>query len=785
MGFPDDDQTFVTPSAERDEDPSEPELGDRYVDLGRIGVGGFGEVRRVLDRALDRVVAMKILPGGTGAARDAFEREARLTARLQHPGIVPVHDLGTLPNGRIWFTMREVRGATLSDRIDTVHACSWRGEWGTTPDGWTLRRLVDVLEAVAAVVAYAHAEGVVHCDVKPSNVMIGPFGEVQLLDWGISRAIDAARGPMQGTPAWLAPEVVLGEVPGPPSDVWALGGVLYRILTGHHLYPPGDVASTLAAVRAGPPVPPTERVGADHPRLPPELVEICARALARAPAERPEASRFAQELRGWLDGTQDRLRALRLSEGADEDLARGRALRVEAQGLRREADALLATVADHEPVERKRPAWSRLDEAERLEREAGLGEVRFVEAQRAALRLAPDLDAAHRRLATYYRERLAEAEARRLPEAAGYEVLLRTHDRGEHAAWLRGDAELVLATDPPGAEVVIERYATVDRRLVPTDPRSLGTTPVRATLSHGSYRVVLRAPGRAEVVYPIRLERAGVWDATVSLPPAGAIGPDECLVPGGWFACGGDPEAPEALPERRVWVDTFVIRRFPVTHDEYREFLQDLLDRGVDPTPHLPRHEAQDEPVYAIEGGRVKLGEWEGHPFEPAEPVVLVDSASAEAWCRWRAERDGLPWRLPHDLEWEKAARGVDQRVFPWGAHLDPTWTRMQRSSPVAPGPVPVSAYPDDVSPYGVRGLGGNVRDWCANPYRRNGPASDRIDVDHDASEGTGLRCVRGGSWHSGDLFCRSAGRLAGDPTARWVIVGFRPVRSLMEVAAP
>jgi formylglycine-generating enzyme required for sulfatase activity len=766
----DDELTIATPSAQRPVLPDEPLLAARYEDLGRLGAGGYGEVRRVRDRALDRIVAMKIVPAGSSLQPDLVEREARLMARLQHPGIVPVHDLGVLADGRIWFTMREVRGATLSERI---------GSWG-------LRRLVAALEAVASVVAYAHSEGVVHCDLKPSNVMIGPFGEVQLLDWGISRALSAAQqGPLQGTPAYLAPEVALGEPAGMPSDLYALGAILYRILTGQRPYAASDARGVLAAIRAGPPPPPESRV---EGALPAELVELCGRAMAREPSLRPAAEAFAEGLRSWLDGARDRARAAALAEGADVELHEARALRTRAARLRAEADERLAQVAPHEPVERKRPAWERQDEADGLERQAELCEVRFVEAQRAALELASDLREAHQRLASYYRDRLADAErAGRLAEAVRYEVLLRAHDRGEHAAWLAGEAELQLETEPSGASVVAERYELRDRRWVPGEARPLGLTPLQVRLPRGSWRLRLGAPGRAEVLYPVLLERAGRWDRLppgaesplpVFLPEAPALGPEDCYVPAGWFPCGGDPEAPDALPARRIWVDGFVLRRFPVTHAEYRAFLQDQLDQGRDLQPLLPRHEADLLPVYRVSDGRVELGAFEGRPLGPDEPVVLVDHASAVAYCDWLARFDGLPWRLPHDLEWEKAARGTDGRAFPWGPHLDPTWTRMQRSTPEAPGPAPVHAHPEDESPYGVRGLGGNVRDWCGNGYRRHGPEGERVVLESPGPD-EALRCVRGGSWHSGALFCRAAGRLVGGPHERRNVFGFRPCRSV------
>ena len=169
---------------------------ERYEDLGLLGRGGMGEVRRVRDRVLGRELAMKLLPpetGDTAEARARFLAEARLTAQLQHPGIVPVYDCGALPEGLLWFTMLRVRGRTLGTVIRALHAA---------PDSSrieTRSRVIDAWARACEAVAYAHGEGVVHRDLKPDNVMIGDMGEVLVVDWGIARGAGrTAGGPTSG-----------------------------------------------------------------------------------------------------------------------------------------------------------------------------------------------------------------------------------------------------------------------------------------------------------------------------------------------------------------------------------------------------------------------------------------------------------------------------------------------------------------------------------------------------------------------------------------------------------
>jgi len=221
----------------------------RYELIRELGRGGMGVVYEVHDRELGRSVAMKVVD-------DPARAEAQIIAALEHPGIVPVHDAGTLPDGRFYYTMKLVRGVRLDEWVRSGH--------GRTE---ALRLFARICEPVA----FAHANGVVHRDLKPENVMVGEFGAVLVMDWGVARATDAQHERMiVGTPGYMAPEQARGERADARSDVYALGAMLPFL------------------------------IGSDRTR---PLNAIVARAMANDPDDRyADARELANDVMRFLDG---------------------------------------------------------------------------------------------------------------------------------------------------------------------------------------------------------------------------------------------------------------------------------------------------------------------------------------------------------------------------------------------------------------------------------------------------------------------------------------------------
>jgi serine/threonine-protein kinase len=775
----------------------------RYDDLGLIAEGGMAEVRRVHDRVLDRAVAMKILHPAL-CARPAvvarFQAEARVTGRLDHPGVVAVHEVGATPDGRPYFTMREVRGRTWDALLTELHGASPPGAWGEAADGWGLPRLIDAWRRVCETLAFAHANEVIHRDLKPANVMVGPYGEALVMDWGLARVGPPAPrgrpGPVAGTPMYMAPEQAAGhfEALDPRADVYCLGLLLRDLLTGAPPFPTGlPTDELLARAAAGaPPLPPLERPVAE------ELLQLCLSCIEPDPARRPpHAGAVAERVRTFQEGARRRARAAELLDLAEARLREADGVRARAQAAGQRALDLRRPLMPWAPADQKRAAWGAEDEAQALTVQAEVAEIQGVEQLRAALAEAPDFAPARHALADRYQARHADAEARRdAPEAARAEALLRAVDPVRHAAWLQGDGRLTLHT-APRARALLYRTVLIDRRLDERLEADLGRTPiVDLRLPHGSWVLELSAPGHALVRYPVRIERNALSspappgappDTPLHLPADGSIGRDEVFIPPGWAILGGDPAWPASGPRQRVWVDGCFIQRHPVTHARYLAFLDALVADGDEALAgacllRAPRP-AGEAPKALIgrgaDGRHHLLPDADGDLPHLDWPVFRVDQHSARAFAAWEARRTGQPWRLPWEAEREKAARGVDGRIFPWGDTMDASWACVRDGAPGRALPAPILAHPLDHSPYGVRGMAGNVQDWCLDRWS---PGGVRVEAGRPifVAAGPGDQAVvRGGAWTFQGVVGACAARFPRHLDERREVIGFRLARGL------
>jgi WD40 repeat protein/serine/threonine protein kinase len=334
-----EDPHRATPSAVDRADA--PVSADRYPIIRHHARGGLGEVFLALDPELDRQVALKELRAYHAhdpVSQSRFVLEAKVTGKLEHPGIVPIYGLGRYADGRPYYAMRFIEGETLKQAIERFYS-------GDVPPREprereiAFRRLLQSLIDACNAVAYAHSRGVVHRDLKPENIMLGRFGETLVVDWGVAKS-QAESGPQPqgalsaeaadasltrpgstiGTPRYMSPEQAAGDLErvGPASDVYSLGATLYCLIVGHGPFPSGNLEEVLDRVRRGVfPNPRRLRRSVD-----PALEAICLRAMANRPEDRHAGPlALAEEIEAWLADVRYRHE----QEQAHHDLSRSHA----------------------------------------------------------------------------------------------------------------------------------------------------------------------------------------------------------------------------------------------------------------------------------------------------------------------------------------------------------------------------------------------------------------------------------------------------------------------------
>lgn len=777
-------------------DDEVPTRWGRYPVDGELARGGQGRILNAYDEIIGRPVALKILRReGINDARlvTKFRIEAMITGQLEHPNIVPVHELGELDNGLPFYTMKKVEGRTLKKVIIGLRKANpaIQSQYGRM-------KLINILLQVCQAIAYAHEKGVLHRDLKPANIMLGDYGETIVLDWGVAKvrslkdssfadglrpvriaaeagAMDTQAGTIEGTPAYMAPEQARGRVHeiDERSDVYAIGAILYEILTFRPPFKGQDVREVLRQVVDE--MPPHPHEVAPQNQIPEELIAIALKCLNKNPARRYASVRAVQEdLEAFLEGTKKR-------EKAVEKVKEARALVEEHMALKRElvmarsaARLSGSGIQGWEPIERKRGLWATLNRVRDIEAKIAVTFGRAVALFSQALAHEPDNADAKAGLADLYLEQLKQSEQQGDHSRTVFaESMVAQYHNDRYAAFLQGDGYLSVEVEPRGAEVWLYEYEEQERVLRPVRAKRLGLAPVREVrLPRNSYLLVLRAAGYRDVYYPVRLDRQEHHVAVIRMYSHEQIGQGFIYVPGSKALLGGDPDAIDAMEREARFVPDFAISEFPVTFREYVEFLNAWL--AVDPAEALrrvPRLESSLPLVELQQNGyvpsRAFLGGEGPTLLRPGAeldiPVFGIDWDDADAFCAWRTEVSGREYRLPTEDEWEKAARGVDGRCFPWGSHFDPIFCKSRSSRPYSPMAEPVGRFTVDTSPYGVRDLAGGVREWCDGWFL----------------ESQELRVMRGGSWVDTEHYARCASRSFYDPHLIKRIGGFRCARSL------
>jgi formylglycine-generating enzyme required for sulfatase activity/tRNA A-37 threonylcarbamoyl transferase component Bud32 len=789
--------------------------GGRHIRRRELGRGGMGVVYEAWDIDLQRVVALKVLresaapPAQRRLMLDRFLEEAQVTGQLQHPGIVPIHELGIDETGALYYTMPLIKGRTLLDILASLRADDAQ---------WTLARVVAVLQRTAEAIGFAHSKGVVHRDLKPANIMVGRFGETYVLDWGLAkvlgprtmagapngdesvvettRRLRAASSPdsslvtiagdVLGTPSYMPPEQATGNLDqlAPPADVYALGAILYTALAGHPPYQePGSsrgAEHVLERLVAAPPRPLAEAA----PAAPAELVAIAEKAMARSSRDRyRDLAEVGEELRAFLEVRVVRAHASGPWAELRKWVARNRAVAVSSTAL------VMVMVGGTSGI-----AWLSARESENLAaKNLELGHERDVaqaNADKAAVRDleedlarhgldAPGMDRARRWLRTFagldarrgrYREALADPAASTLardprvtsellvelvaridelqPECARVDRLVLDHERAQSA----------LLADSAGWRVAGDAVARDPRFIGFTLAPRLGLAPLGADPHSGLQEFWCVASGARPRRHP----------ETGSVTPRVGDALVLVLVPGGQVALGsplGEPQQGHDEFERVVDLAPFFIAKYEVTQDQWLRVMDRL---------------------------GVKYPEGFGIPVQPTvtslHPVETVNLSEAISFAR----RIGLS--LPSEDEWEHACRAGTRTMFCWGGpgDLDGRENLADKRFSLRAKDLsddfilfenddgyvthaPVGSYA--ANPFGLHDMHGNVSEWTRSEYvedRRPGAVSE---VGGDA----GRTVIRGGNYMFGWHFARAATRLPWVATTSNETIGFRPALAASE----
>lgn len=755
----------------------------KYAVRGLLGRGGMGEVYEVRDVDLKRNVALKRMRASPDdpTHRALFVQEAQITAQLEHPNIIPVHDLGTLSTGETYYTMKRVQGRTLSEVLMLLAQPG--SEDGTE---YSAMRLGIVFLQVVQAVAYAHARGVLHGDLKPSNVMLGEHGEVVVTDWGLA-SIDEAAPPgwppialsfphlsrrasrRGGTLRYMAPEMLRNAEVDARADVWALGAILYEMMA---LVQPveGDTPEGLLRSLAGGVIPPSLR--AQNREVPEELEEICLKALAVDPQHRyPSAGELRTAVEEALSGVRRRREAIIQFEEAQRSEARYRTHLQSCEEARALISALNVRIKPYDGEAQKRELWEVEASLERDELAAEHALSECLEGYARVLGVDSTFVRAGDRLADLHLEQFLRSEAQGDRRAALFHRRhVERYHRGRHALVLRGGGMLRMELEPG---VSVEGFAQVERgkRISLGEPLALPPGPhLEVQLPMGGYQFVLRKAGARDSRLSVWLGREGPVVLRPNLYTESEIGTDFIQVSAGPFVYGGDPTALNSAPRQLLTLEDFSIARHPVTCEQYVAFLNAVAQSDFQRArAHAPRTKPDGGYLWDVDSGSNRFAlpkfDADGNPVHPLAPVMGVSFDDAQAYVGWKSQRDGVAYRLPREEEWEKAARGADGRFFPWGNGFDPTFCKMALSRPGRPQPEPVGSYPVDTSVYGVQDCAGAIREWT--------------DSFFDGAQET--RVLRGGAWYFNPHYCRLAFRHGYLPHIVFTNFGFRLARSLSQ----
>jgi eukaryotic-like serine/threonine-protein kinase len=803
----------------------------RFSQIHTIGLGGIGTVLSAYEKHLDRDIAIKMLRPAFRENRNSINRfiqEAKATAHIAHPNIVPVYELGNFEDTGPFFTMKRVEGVTLQHVLKRLNEDSEK-----YTKKYTLRNLLNIFISICNGVAFAHSKNIIHRDLKPANIMLGDYGEVMVMDWGLVKranhadenntdqpepesrpsndtdTIKTIDGEVTGTPAFMSPEQACGDnhAVDIQSDIYSLGAILYTILTKQRSpFASGLKTQEILQLNAeGKIVSPRKRM--PKLKIPPELNAITMKAMSREKDQRyATVLDLIHDAQNYLDHypvnaypeplyltlfkacrrrplipttVAAAITALAIAFGfqlydrnerfnhymkqANNNIQSGNMMYARGKTALKRL-TVLRQAGDNANEENINALKKQLDRfGASLNNYYNVAEGFLAKIEETGSRSTE----ANSRLGYIMKNKIYYSlmskdfqttkrlvDLMRLNKRPASYIMVRENKTFYKKMNLVYYNEGVINIESTPVSSSVEITELSDNNLDKDKPeiKQLGPTPIKnKIINTGSYLITLYNKNKNTINYPVLVEAGDIIQEQIYIPKQIPI--NMAYIPAGNYYTG---ETSIQRKMQKKYLPGFFIKKSEVTFGEYLRFWMSLKD------PVKKQH--YRSMILLNKNSRRLAPAWDNaaklYPRLKTEyPVCGISHAAAEAYCRWVSIQHDRPCKLPSASQWEKAARGVDGRKYPWGRDIQKNRILIpenQLAIKQYPFGAPVATFPLDISVYGVHDMAGNVREYTSS-------------LNHGSKS---MFIVKGGSSRIGGnsahcSFNGFAGRLADD-------IGFR-----------